>query len=110
MTVIEEIEDFAPRAGFARVLMAADDVHYPIGREGEKKHRPRQNAILELGYFAARLGRSKTLVCTKGEVEVPSDVFGLIYDPIDRHESWKMQLAGEPKAAGFQVDLNCAVA
>ncbi len=65
MTVIEKFEDFAGRAGFAVVLMTPDDIGYPVGKEQEKNNRPRQNVILELGYFVGRLGRNKTLVLRK---------------------------------------------
>lgn len=110
MTVIEKFEDFAARAGFAVVLMTPDDFGYPVGKEEEKNHRPRQNVVLELGYFAARLGRGKTFVLTKGEIEMPSDIFGLIHEPMDKNEGWKMRLARELKAAGFEIDLNRAIA
>lgn len=108
-TVIEKFEDFASRAGFAVVLMTPDDVGYPTGKEQEKKSRPRQNVVLELGYFAAKLRRSKTFVLTKGEVEMPSDIFGLVHEPMDKGEGWKMSLAKELKAAGFTIDLNKAI-
>ena len=69
----------------------------------------RQNVVLELGYFVGRLGRSKTLVLVKGEVEMPSDVLGLVYEPMDRTEGWKIRLARELKASGFEIDLNRAI-
>lgn len=69
MTVIEKFEDFAARAGFAVVLMTPDDIGHPVGKDDEKAPRPRQNVVLELGYFAALLGRGKTFVLTKGEIE-----------------------------------------
>lgn len=109
MTVIEKFEDFADRAGFAVVLMTPDDYGYRVNAEEEKKHRPRQNVVLELGYFAAKLGRERTFVLTKGTVEMPSDVLGLVYEPMDRSEGWKLKLARELKAAGFDVDLNRAL-
>ena len=109
MTIIEKFEDFASRCGFAVVLMTPDDVGYPIGHEEHKKQRPRQNVVLELGYFAARLKRNKTLVLVKGDVELPSDVLGLIYERMDDSEGWKMRLARELRAAGFEVDLNRAI-
>lgn len=109
MTVIEKFEDFAGRAGFAVVLMTPDDYGYPVNSEQDKKHRPRQNVVLELGYFAAKLGRDKTFVLTKGDVEMPSDVLGLVYEAMDRSEGWKMRLARELKAAGFEIDMNRAI-
>ena len=109
MTVIEKFEDFASRAGFAVVLMTPDDLGHAVGVEQDKKHRPRQNVVLELGYFAAKLGRDKTFVLLKGEIEMPSDVLGLVYETMDRSEGWKIRLARELKAAGFSIDLNKAI-
>lgn len=109
MTVIEKFEDFAARAGFAVILMTPDDFGYAVGKEEEKRHRPRQNVVLELGYFAAHLGRSKTFVLSKGDLEIPSDVLGLVYEQMDRNEGWKMRLARELKAAGFDIDMNRAI-
>jgi predicted nucleotide-binding protein len=109
LTVIEKFEDYAARAGFAVVLMTPDDYGYQIGHEEAKKLRPRQNVILELGYFAARVGRSKTLVLVKGDVEMPSDIIGLVYERMDTGQGWKMRLAQELKSAGFTVDLNKAI-
>lgn len=106
LTVIEKFEEFSSRAGFAVVLMTPDDFGYPHGKEEDIKPRPRQNVILELGYFLAKLGRNKTIVLTKGDIELPSDVFGVVYEAMDRNEGWKLRVAKELKAAGFAIDLN----
>lgn len=109
MSLIEKFEDYAAKAGFAVILMTPDDFGYPVGKEEEKKHRARQNVVLELGYFFAKLGRDKTIVLTKGEVEFPSDVMGIVYEKIDNGEGWKLTLARELKEAGFDVDMNQAL-
>lgn len=106
MTVLEKFEAFADRAAYAVVLMTPDDKGYAVGKEEETKNRARQNVVLELGYFAAKLGREKTLVLTRGDVELPSDVFGLVYEKIDQNEGWKMRLARELKESGFAIDMN----
>lgn len=109
MTIIEKFQEFAKRAGFAIILMTPDDVGYPINKEENKKHRPRQNVILELGYFTALLGRDKTMVLVKGDIELPSDVIGVTYERIDEGEGWKMRLARELREAGFKVSLDNAL-
>lgn len=105
-TVIEKFEDFAKRAGFAIVIVSPDDLGYPAGTPEKIRSRARQNVVLELGYFAAKLGREKTIVLVKGDVEMPSDVLGLAYEPMDGGEGWKMRVAKELKGAGFTIDLN----
>lgn len=109
MTIIEKFQEFAKRAGFAVVLMTPDDHGYPVTKEELKSYRARQNVILELGYFTALLGRDKTMVLVKGDIELPSDVIGVTYERIDNGEGWKMSLARELKAAGFNVSLDAAL-
>lgn len=108
-TIIEKFEDFAARAGFAVVIMTPDDCGHATGKETEKKPRARQNVVFELGYFFARLGRDKTFVLKKGDIEILSDFIGIAYEPFDGSEGWKIRLARELKAAGFTVDLNKAL-
>ena len=110
MTVIEKFEEFAGRAGFAIVLMTPDDRGHAVSSPRKKRFRPRQNVILELGYFAAKLGRRRTFVLRKGDTEIPSDLLGLVYEPMDSTEGWKIRLARELLAVGFQIDLNRAIA
>jgi len=106
MTIIEKFQDFAKRAGFAVILMTPDDYGYPKGQEENKKLRARQNVILELGYFTALLGRDKTMVLLKGDIEVPSDALGIAYERIDENSGWQISLAKELKEAGFDIDMN----
>lgn len=70
--------------------------------------RARQNVVFELGYFTGRLGRK--MVCTLYEegVETPSDYHGIVYIPLDSAGTWRILLARELKAAGFEIDLNRA--
>lgn len=109
MTIIEKFEDFANRAGFAVILMTPDDYGYPKEQEEKKKARPRQNVLFELGYFLAKLGRNRTLVFTKGELELLSDFSGVVYESIDNGDGWKLKLAQELKSSGFNINLNNAL-
>lgn len=107
-TLHQKFSDFASTAGFAVVLMTPDDCGYRMGKEDERRARPRQNVVWELGYFSARLGR-KTLVLTKGEIEMPSDLLGLVYEQMDTGDGWKLRLARELRGAGYDIDLNQAI-
>ncbi len=106
MTIIEKFEKYSKEVGFAIALFTPDDVAYPLGNEERKQPRARQNVILEMGYFVGALGREKVCVLYKGEVELPSDILGVVYTKIDENEAWKMSLAKELKMAGYEVDLN----
>lgn len=102
-TLIEKFETHS-EVGFAVVLLTPDDVGGPVG--GGSQHRARQNVILELGYFCGKLGRQRVCALKKGEVEVPSDFVGVVYEAIDDAGAWKFKLAQELKQAGYPIDMN----
>lgn len=102
-TVIEKIEAHGD-VGFAVVLLTPDDV----GGKGADSLRPRarQNVLLELGYFIALLGRERVCTLAKGDLEIPTDFAGVVWEPLDHGGAWKTALARELKAAGYPVDWN----
>jgi len=108
-TAGEELARLAAQAKFAVVLLTLDEVGYPAGLPGEKRSRPAQTLVLELGYITAKLGADKVLVLTQGNLEIATHVLGLNTVAIDHHEGWKMRLARELRSAGFQIDLNGAL-
>jgi hypothetical protein len=102
-TVIEKIEAHGD-VGFAVVLLSPDDVGNVKG--GNPQPRARQNVLLELGYFIGRLGRSRVCALKRGEVEIPSDFGGVVYETFDSSNGWKAALGRELEAAGFEIDWN----
>jgi len=64
---------------------------------------------LELGYFIGKLSRSRVVVLRKDDVETPSDVLGVVYTSYDSAGAWKLGLAKEIEAAGYEVDWNRAM-
>lgn len=105
-TVIEKIEAQSD-VKFAVVLLTPDDVGRSV-KESDLKHRARQNVLLELGYFLGSLGRSKVCALKRGDVDIPSDFAGVVWEKMDDGNGWKLSLARELKAAGHEVDLNKA--
>ena len=108
-TIIEKFETHAAEVGFAIAILTPDDEGHPINKADEKKARARQNVVLELGYFAGKLGRSRVCVLYKGDVEIPSDYLGVLYVPLDDVGGWRFTLAKEMKASGLEIDLNALV-
>ncbi len=103
-TIIEKFEQHS-EVGFAIILLTDDDFGKAKADENLNL-RARQNVILEMGYFIGKLGREK--VCplyTKG-VELPSDLYGLLYTEIDSSGHWKIRIAKELKATGYDIDVN----
>jgi predicted nucleotide-binding protein len=79
--IIEKFEDLALAANLAFVLLTPDDfVASPKDGDLEKR-RARQNVILEAGFFLGTFGRrtGRVLLLYKGELEIPSDLSGVIY-------------------------------
>ena len=107
-TIIEKFEDYS-NVGFAIVLLTPDDIGAARDKATEGKPRARQNVILELGYFIAKLGRERVCALYKEEVELPSDIYGLLYVSLDTAGAWRLSLAKEMKHAGFPLDMNKAI-
>ena len=105
-TIPEKFEEHASEAGFAIILLTPDDVGASKNETDNPKPRARQNVVLELGYFWGRLGRGRVCVLYKGGVELPSDMQGILYVPMDNFDGWKQKLAREMKQAGLPIDLN----
>jgi predicted nucleotide-binding protein len=103
--VIEKFEAHAQPAMFAVVLLTPDDEGRVKGAD-DWNPRARQNVVLEHGYFIGRLGRSRVVALFRGNVELPSDLSGLIYKPVDDGGAWKFELAKELRAAKIEVDMN----
>ena len=97
-TIIEKFEKFASEVSYAVVLMSPDD---DAEVNGQIFKRARQNVIMELGYFIAKLGRSKVCILQKGDVEIPSDIAGILH--VKYEKNWEMGLLTEIKNAGVPV-------
>lgn len=104
-TVIEKLERHAD-ASFAVVLLTPDDVGAVASRPDKLQPRARQNVVLELGYFIARLGRQRTCALLVPGVEIPSDYSGVVYIPIKEGDEWKLLLARELRAGGLPIDVD----
>ncbi len=84
MTVIEKFEYHAPLCSFAFALLTPDDKAVESA-DGNSRWRARQNVIFELGWFMAKLGRARVVVLCQGEIEMLSDLHGLIYLPFQEN-------------------------
>jgi predicted nucleotide-binding protein len=102
-TVIEKIEAHGD-VDFAVVLLTPDDEGRALGEELEP--RARQNVLLELGYFIGRLGRAKVCALKRGEVEIPSDFAGVVWQSMNSGADWMLALGRELQDAGHAVDWN----
>ncbi|MBI5521097.1 MAG: nucleotide-binding protein [Desulfarculus sp.] len=91
---------------YAVILLTPDDEGHLAGKVEEKKFRARQNVVLEMGMFLAKLGREKVAILHRGSLELPSDISGLIYIPFrDSIQETKNKLAASLQKAGFYIDI-----
>lgn len=112
VTLIEKLEEHLGRDGraeFAVVIMSADDLGR-LNAEGEDlKPRARQNVVLELGFAMAALGRRNVAILHEEGIDLPSDINGVAYYPLDSTGAWKTRIAGELRAADFDVDADALI-
>lgn len=104
-TIIEKLESNLD-VRYACVLLTPDDEGHVTGSDKEKKFRARQNVILEMGMFLVRLGRRRVAILYKGDIELPSDINGLIYIKFKKRvDEVKEKLAAELQEAGFHINI-----
>ena len=98
-TIIEKLEDYAS-VDYAFVVVTPDDIG---ALKGEKlRDRARQNVVLEWGHFVAKLGRKRTCILLKGNIELPSDMHGMGYHRFhDSIEEVFLKIKRELKGAGI---------
>lgn len=105
-TIIEKLEEYSEKSGYAIVLATPDD-QGKANDETDYKSRVRQNVVLELGMFLAKLGRSKVAILLKESdgFEKPSDIQGLIYISFKENvEDVEKNLIKELSQQGYKID------
>ncbi len=95
-TIIEKVETYGMTPTL--VLLTPDDEG--AMRRGIHQPRARQNVVLELGYFIGHLGRDNVCALKRGDLEIPSDFGGIVWETFDASGGWKQALGRELQAAG----------
>lgn len=110
-TIIEALEHrIVYDSAFGIVLMTPCDIG--ASKENFEKDktclrsRARQNVILEMGILIGAIGRSKVAILNKGDVELPSDVNGIIYLPFGESliKDTGAKIVQHIKSAGIPLD------
>jgi predicted nucleotide-binding protein len=65
----------------------------------------RKDLFRPTGLFLGKLGAEKVCLAKKGDIEIPTDISGVIYLDLD-DGSWKLSLAQKLKKAGLSIDLD----
>ncbi len=105
-TIIEKFLKYSNECEYAIILFSADDIGKLIDSNEDEKFRPRQNVILELGYFLGTVGRKNIIILHEigKQIEKPSDFDGIVYEPFDDYGAWKNKLIKEMKKAKIYID------
>lgn len=100
-SVIEKFEDKARFSGYAIALLSPDDI---VKNKTTKYFQARPNVLYELGWFSGRFGRSRVCIIKQKQVQLPSDLGGII--TLDYYESIlevQAKLGTELNAAGMLI-------
>ena len=62
--------------------------------------------MFEHGYLAGKYGRDHVVGLVKDDIELPSDLAGIVYIQFDSGGVWKHSIADEMKNIGLSVDKN----
>jgi predicted nucleotide-binding protein len=112
-TIVEKLEKYSD-VGYAFVILTPDDsalpdtlpIIPPFPPELPFKQRARQNVVLEFGYFIGLLGRDKVCCLHKGNVELPSDMHGIVYIPFEGSvEEIRPRIMKELKEVGYEIKI-----
>ena len=108
-TIVEKLEKYSD-VGYAFVILTPDDVGGPSEDRKvlrfEGKNRARQNVILEFGYFMGKLGRDRVCCLYRGDVELPSNMHGIVYIPFKESvKECRDKMVKELKAAGYDIKM-----
>lgn len=104
-TIIEKLEKYSD-VGYAFVILTPDDVGGLANSRLDLKNRARQNVILEFGYFMGLLGRDRVCCLYKGDIELPSDMLGVVH--VQFNQSLKevyWYIIKELRAVGYAIEL-----
>lgn len=111
-TLIESLERMigkTAQSAFGIVLATPDDMGYLRNDEKpeDAKARARQNVIMEMGMLLASLTRKRCAILTKGFVELPSNMGGVITIPFNDHVREAVpKLVQRLQDAGFKLDAS----
>lgn len=102
-TIIDKLIEESNNAGYAVALLTPDD----LTENGNT--RARQNVILEIGYFIGIVGKERLRMVVKSNIEIPSDLGGILYEKYDAQGAWKIKLLKEIQAVGIYVDIAAVI-
>jgi len=108
-TLLDKLHSEVDAIGYVFVLLTPDDFGASKQEPDVIADRARQNVIYEHGLFSGLLDPSRICTIQRGDVELPSDLDGLVTKRIPDGaglEAIQFELLQELKRAGYDVDAN----
>lgn len=108
-TIFAKLNGEMSDVGFAFVILTPDDLGAIVSEKENLKPRARQNVIFEHGLFSGFLRPDRVCAIRRGDVEIPSDLHGVLYKTIPVSNSIRsiaLEIANELRAAGYVIDAN----
>lgn len=104
--IIESIERHAEQSVFAISLFSGDDVGRLSSQPRGLRKRARQNVVFETGIFIGKLSRSRVVILREDDVEVPSDLHGVLTLNLSSDDATlKLRLIQELQAVGIKLQI-----
>jgi predicted nucleotide-binding protein len=108
-TVFAKLTGELRNVGYAFILLTPDDVGAAKASAATPSPRARQNVVFEHGLFVGHLAPDRVCAILKGNVEIPSDLAGIVYKGMPEGGSLDAityDIVKELRAAGYFVDAN----
>jgi predicted nucleotide-binding protein len=104
-TIMEEVQRAAAVCRCGLFLFTADD---PVEGSQTVTAIPRDNVLLEAGYFMSAAGTSRTLIVREAGAKMPADLGGIIYLSIENRDSWQSTARQAAEALHTQIREDAA--
>ena len=99
-TIIDKLIQESKDACYVIALLSPDD------ELANGSSRARQNVIFEIGYFLGKLGKERVRLFKRGNIDIPSDLQGILYENYDTEGNWRMKILKEMKAFGVEINVD----
>ena len=99
---IKEQRKELPIESVAQELKSKDKVFIVHCHDGNAKERTAR-FVEKHGLLIGKIGRKNVAPLVEGTMELPNDISGMVYI---NDKDWKVDIANEMKAAGYDIDFN----
>jgi predicted nucleotide-binding protein/nucleoside 2-deoxyribosyltransferase len=109
LTIIQKLQFESSKVGYSFILYTPDDEGKKRNDKSDLQLRSRQNVIFEHGLFVGKFNPERVCAIVKENVEIPSDLSGVVYKKIPKNGSIMtiaIEIISELKAAGYKIDAN----